>query len=693
MVKRIAPLAGMLAIAMAQTPAPTPQTPAQTQPPEEVIRINVNLVQVDALVTDAQGNLVEDLKAGDFEIRQDGKPQTITNFSYISTRPGQTGVRTAAIPAGGKKGVNNPAAPPPVPLRTNQVRRTFALVVDNLGLAAENIPTIRKALDKFVDQDMQPGDLAAVILTGSEMGALLQFTTDKRLLHDAINHIRYDSRSRVGVTSFAPAGSRGGMPAAAAAERRSEINAGSISAITNVVNGLKELPGRKTVVLFTEDLRIMAGMNVDPRAQEGLDRLADAASRASVVISSIDPRGLQTLQLTAADAPRNPRGASNIPQQRATQMFFSQDGMVRLAEATGGEFFHDTNDISGSLHRVVEDSNGYYLIGYHPAASTFDPKTGRALFHHVTVRVKRAGLQVRTRTGFLGNPEDLGPVARTPQAELIHAMTSPFASGAIHVQLTALFTSSATEGSAINALLHIDAKDLKFDDAPDDKHKAQVEILSATFTEDGQVQDQEDKGYSFALNGDQYQVALRSGLLYAIHHTVKKPGGYQMRVALRDTGSLEIGSASQFIEVPDLSKGHLALSSIELEEATGAGAPGSPARHDNPLGSPAVRSFLPGSEVVYACQILNPHLDANKQPQLEMEVRIFRDGVQINDSKPRPVEAREQADAGHPLASGELRLGPTMKPGDYVLQVIVTDKIAEEKYNVASQWMDFEVRQ
>jgi hypothetical protein len=86
-------------------------------------------------------------------------------------------------------------------------------------------------------------------------------------------------------------------------------------------------------------------------------------------------------------------------------------------------------------------------------------------------------------------------------------------------------------------------------------------------------------------------------------------------------------------------------------------------------------------------------LDANKQPQLEMEVRIFRDGVQINDSKPRPVEAREQADAGHPLASGELRLGPTMKPGDYVLQVIVTDKIAEEKYNVASQWMDFEVRQ
>jgi VWFA-related protein len=680
---------------MAQTPAQKPPAPQ----PEEVIRITVNLVQVDATVVDAEGRLVEDLKAGDFEIRQDGKPQVITNFSYVSTRPGQAGVRTAAAPAG-KKNPNSPAAPPPVPLRTDQIRRVFALVVDDLGMAAENIPYVRLALGKFVDQDMQPGDIAAVLRTGSGMGALQQFTTDKRLLHRAIDQIRYNGMSRVGISSFRPAGSGGGMPPFAAAERRSQITTNSIAAITNIVRGLQEVPGRKTVVLFTEDLRNMAGNSIDPRTSSALNNLADLAGRSAVVISSIDPRGLQTLQLTAADHPRNPARAGSIPMHRATQMFFSQDGMVQLAQATGGTFQHDNNDLPGQLHRVVEDSNGYYLIGYHPAASTFDPITGRALFHRVTVRVKRPGLTVRSRSGFLAHPDAPQRVRElTPQAELIHAMTSPFAAGAIHVRLTAMFSSSAKQGPVVNELLHIDAKDLKFEDQPDNRHKGQVDILSATFDEKDKVQDPVEKVYTFTLNEDQYQQALKSGLIYRLPPAAKKPGVYQMRIALRDSNSLQLGTASQSIEVPDLTKGHLALSSVELEDATGAlpaAASGASAegqvRRDNPLGSPAVRSFQPGAEVLYAFQILNARLDANQKPQLEVETRIFRDGVQINESKPRPVAASQQGDAAHLLSAGEIRLGDKIQPGDYVLQVVVTDKLADEKYNVASQWMDFEVR-
>jgi VWFA-related protein len=700
MVQRFVPLALALTLALAQTPASRPQAPADaTAQPEDVIRITVNLVQVDAVVIDAEGRLVDDLKAADFEIRQDGKQQVITNFSYINTRPGQSTIRTAVV-SSGKKNANNPAAPPPVPLRTDQVRRTFALVVDDLALAAENVPAVRTALGKFVDQDMQPGDLAAVITTGTGMGALQQFTTDKRLLHTAIDHIKYNSFGRVGPSSFPAIGSGGGGSRTLNAERRSILNAGSLGAITNIVNGLRDLPGRKTVVLFSEDLHLLAGGQVDPRAQEQLDRLTDAAGRAAVVISSIDPRGLQTLQLSAADSPRNPARAGNIPMQRATQMFYSQDGMVRLAEATGGTFAHDNNDIAGALHRVVEDSNGYYLIGYHPAAATFDQKTGRPLFHKVTVHVKRAGLTVRSRTGFLGHP-DAGHRTRslTPQAELMHAMSSPFAAGGVHVRLTALFSNDAKNGSYIDALLHIDANDLKFEDAPDDRHKAQIDLLSATINENGQLEEPVEKVYTFTLNGDQYKAALRSGLLYRLFHAVKKPGGYQMRVALRDSGTLRIGTASQYIEVPDLSKGRLALSSIEMEDATGAlpadgqqSAEGQ-VRRDNPLGSPAVRSFQPGAQVLYAYQLFNAHLDANKKPQLEMETRIFRDGESIYQSAPRAVEGRELGDPAHLLSVGELRMGPTMKPGDYVLQIIVTDKLADEKYRVASQWMDFEVRQ
>ncbi len=682
-----------MALALAQNPAARPQAASAPQT-EDVIRINVNLVQVDAIVVDAQGKLVGNLEKSDFEIRQDGKPQVITNFSYIDTRPGQLAALPAPPPARGKKPANNPGAPPPVPLRSSQARRTFAMVVDDLALAAENVPAVRSALDKFVDNDMQTGDLAAVIRTGSGMGALEQFTTDKRVLHMAINRIRYNAFGRVGISSFGGGGGRA-MSGQAMAERNSQLNAASIRAITSVVNGLRELPGRKTVILFSESLRIMSGGNIDPRAQSELNRLTDASSRAAVVISSVDPRGLQTLALTAADSPRNPGRAGSIPMQRAVRMFNSQEGMVMLAKATGGTFAHDNNDITGAVHRVVEDSNGYYLIGYHPAASTFDPKTGQFRFHNISVRVKRPGLEVRSRTGFLGTPDAPQRVRDlTPQAELIHALSSPFGSRGLHIRMTALFGNSAKEGSAITALLHIDAKDLQFEDLPDGSHKAVIEVLSATFNENEKVEDPQSNVYTITLKEERYQQALRSGFTYRRFHAVKKPGGYQVRIAVRDSSSLQIGSASQFIEVPDVSKGRLTLSSITLRDAVAAGGlPEGQSGPDNPLGSVADRSFVPGEPVLYALQVMNARSGADKKPQLEMEARIFRDGVQINESKPHPAEALAQADPTHLVAAGEFRLGDKIKPGDYVLQLIVTDKLAEGEYAATSQWMDFEVRE
>src|SRR5581483_9619523 len=194
----------------------------------------------------------------------------------------------------------------------------------------------------------------------------------------------------------------------------------------------------------------------------------------------------------------------------------------------------------------------YYLIAYHPAVETFDQKTGRPLFHRVSIRVKRPGLTVHTRRGFLGHPDaPVRNVARTPQQDLIHAMVSPFATGKIHVQLTALFSNTQKDGSYVNALLHIDANDLQFNnDLPDNMHQATIDVLSATFDEKGNVQEPVEKIYKVNLTDPMYQRALKSGFLYTFQHVVKKPGGYQMRVALRDSNSLQIGAASQYVEVP-----------------------------------------------------------------------------------------------------------------------------------------------
>ena len=160
----------------------------QGPPPPGVIRINVNLVQVDAVVTDSKGKVVTDLKAEDFEVLQDGKPQAITNFSFIDVKESTVRgfpARPVAQPRGGA-----PAPPLPRPVfRPQQARRTVAIVVDDLGLSFDSIVRIRQSITKWVDTQMQPGDLVAVIRTSAGMGALQQFTADKRLLHSAIEQI------------------------------------------------------------------------------------------------------------------------------------------------------------------------------------------------------------------------------------------------------------------------------------------------------------------------------------------------------------------------------------------------------------------------------------------------------------------------------------------------------------------------
>ena len=174
----------------------SPQDPVRPSE-EDVVRITTNLVQVDSVVTDGKGKPVTDLRADEVQILEDGKPQQITNFSYIAL---DAPVVTKSTPPPAKNGV--PA--PPVRVRPDQVRRTIALVVDDLGLSFESAYYVRQALKKFLDQQMQPNDLVAIIRTGGGIGALQQFTTDKRQLYAAVEKVKWNPLGRGGVSTFTP---------------------------------------------------------------------------------------------------------------------------------------------------------------------------------------------------------------------------------------------------------------------------------------------------------------------------------------------------------------------------------------------------------------------------------------------------------------------------------------------------------
>src|SRR5947209_6332013 len=571
------------ALSLAQQPSAPSNAQAQQQgkrEDEDVVRISTNLVQVDAVVTDKNGRPITDLKPQEIQIYEDNRPQKITHFSYITSDNADAALAKPAPPD--KRRINVPT----VVLRPSDVRRTIAVVIDDLGLSSQSIYFVRRALKKFIDEEMQPGDLVAIIRTSGGIGALQQFTSDKRQLYAALEHIKWYGTGRSGVDAFAPlTPPTPGAFGAQIDEKIKEQNefrddmlaVGTLGAVSYVIRGLEDLPGRKSILLISDGFKMSlsepltreAGMeknSSNDRTLKNLQNLIDQASRASVVIYTMDARGIQTLGLTAAD------NTSSLSQQqllgqrptRRDTLYDTQAGLAYLAEETGGIAIRNSNDLSAGIRRVLDDQKGYYLIGYRPDQSTFDPKTGRRSFHHLTLKVTRPGsFTVRMRKGFFGVTDNERVSAETSAREqIVHALVSQFGSDAVRIRLTSLFVNDAQAVSYIRSLLHVDGSALTFTDEPDDWHPAQFDVAAVTFGDNGNVVDEVSRVDRLRVRGDSYRRVLKSGFVYMMTLPVKKPGAYQLRVALRDQASERVGSASQFVEVPDMKKNRLELSGI-----------------------------------------------------------------------------------------------------------------------------------
>jgi len=668
------------------------QTPASQQQPadEDVVRITTNLVQVDAVITDKNGKPVTDLRPDELQILEDGRPQKITNLSYIALDSGENS--RATVPT---KPIDKTAPPPPpVKLRPEQVHRTIALVVDDLGLSFESTYFVRQALKKFLDQQIQPNDLVAIIRTSGGIGALQQFTSDKQQLYAAVERVKWNPSGRGGVGVFAPIqAGQGSNPDIDAANedlnqfREDVFAVGTLGAVNYVVKGLRELPGRKSIVLISDGFRIFN--HDDPsrgyRTLQKLQQLIDQASRASVVIYTINATGLQTLGLTAADD-TSEMNADQVEQElsnRRNAAFDSQEGLDYLARQTGGISIHNTNDLGGGIRRVIEDQKGYYLIGYRPDESTFDRVSGRRKFHKLGLKVNRAGkFSVRMRNGFYGvSDEETAPPKRTPQLQMISALVSPFGSAGVHLRLTSLFANDEKAGSIMRSFLHVNARDLTFTNEADGWHKAVFDIMAVTFGDNGNVVDEIGRMHTIQLKGKTYDRVLKDGFTYNITVPIKKPGAYQLRTALRDEVSERVGSASQFIEVPDIKKNRLTVSGILMrgvpydvyKKTTGTVTSQENSDNTNEdtdqSGNIAVRQFHQGYTVVYAYAIYNAQLDKEtSKPQLQTQMRLFRNGQQVFTGKLVQVNPGNQPDIKRLVIGGAVQLGADLQPGEYVFK-------------------------
>jgi hypothetical protein len=252
-------------------------------------------------------------------------------------------------------------------------------------------------------------------------------------------------------------------------------------------------------------------------------------------------------------------------------------------------------------------------------------------------------------------------------------------------------------------------------------HKCVFDVLAMTFGDNGVPVDQTGRTYTMQLPEALYKQAQRDGLVYYVTVPIKKPGAYQLRISLRDSSTERIGSASQFVEVPDLKKNHLALSGIVLRgerpgERSGQSSPATAiptpaaaaaaasqptnasdpeqnlADQQNPEASPAVRHFKRGMLMDYLFMIYNARFDkATNQAQLVSQIRLFRDGQPVFTGKENPLTLSGTVDPKRVVSGGGLQLGTDLTPGEYVLQIIIKDMLADEKHRIVTQWMDFEI--
>ena len=716
----------------------------------EVVRVDTNLVQIDVVVTDKAGKQVTDLRPEDFEVSEDGKKRQVTHFSYIATgKPIASQPDSAANPEESRK-TEEPVRP--AQLKREQVRRTVALVIDDLGLSFESFDFARRALAKFVDEQMQPNDLVAVLRTSAGVGVLQQFSSDKRQLHAAIERVRWNPVGRGGLN---PGGTMNEQSINAdirdnnqfieemEESRAGQYSVGTIGTVNAIVRGMSEMPGRKSIVLISEAFRLFSAQGRNVQLVQELRRLTDEANANSVAIYTIDASGLQSYTFQASDkvagysyvidpqtlaasgGPATGGGAGGVavnppprtlPRVDTLSAQAEQDSgaafrrlaalsamreqqagenytvLSYLAERTGGLFERNRNDLGSSIERIMQDQQGYYLIGYRPDESSIASNGNRRL-HYLNVKVKRSGLKVRSRSSYFGVTDENGGRRTGTRAEQLRAaLTSPFASGDVNIQLTSLFGDEANgAGSYLRSLLHIDAKDLTFTPATDGTRTAELEMVAVAFGDNGQIVNQLSYPQTVHATTDaDYQRMLQEGLVYILNFPLKKGGPYQLRVAVRDATSERIGAAMQFLEAPDLTNNRLALSGIVLSSA--AEVDKTSAAEQDIQSGPAVRQLRQGMMLDYRFLIYNAQAsgtDANSPVQMQM--RLLREGKPVFTGKVVSLDVNKEPNPKRVSTGGRLRLGPELTPGNYVLHVVVKNTTDPKKSRIASQWMDFEI--
>jgi VWFA-related protein len=359
--------------------------------PTPVIQVGVDVVRIDASVTDKSGRPVTDLRPEDFRLEVDGKPLPVDNAAFF----GADERGDAALPGVADDGARLPPA-----------ERSIVFLIDDLNLWEGSAYWTRRGLKAFASRLDFEDTMIGVRLTSDESDKV-RLSRNPARFDAAVEGFRYNPRTR-------------------RAFDESHFQQRIYSLLTTI-NALRSAPGRKAVVLLTDGLWIDSrpdsrrqfridspfdSLFADRNTDAALRMIVEIANRASTVVHTMYPNGSLTPWVTGSERPEAPLGPEVVASLAAREV---RQELDQLAAATGGLALVNRNNLERGLARIVEDQRSYYLIGFEPPKATFS-KPGRPRFHKIKLKVDRPGVRVRTRAGFYDVTDEV-VVAQVPLSE------------------------------------------------------------------------------------------------------------------------------------------------------------------------------------------------------------------------------------------------------------------------------------
>jgi len=553
--KLLAAFAAVLVLLNAASGALAQDAAPQAKPPQYRVRVTSELVLVNVVVRDKKGNLVRGLKKEDFTVTEDGKRQEISTFDFenvdelATAGPAESTVTGAAATKGLLHSSNAPL--------DARDRRLILLFFDFSGMDPEQIERGVDSAKKFVSEKMMPADLIALVSLATNMRVDLDFTGDKSKVLSILS--AYTSTQGQGFDAGAE-GSAEGAPETGGSFTPDDTDYNTFTAdrkllaLQAIMQSLGKINQKKSIIYFSNGITQSGVDN-----QSALRATTASAVRANVSIYPLDVRGLQAFPPGGEAQNASLHGQSayngNAVFNDLNGNAASQETLSTLADDTGGKAFFDSNDFSGVFSQVQKDTSAYYVLGF---TSSNPLKDGH--FRHLKVQLNRQDVKLEYRSGYYAGRDFQHLNNADREQQLTDELEAPLSQTDVAVYAGANYFRQDDSHYYLDVSLVIPGSQIPFVQAKD-KDNATIDIIGEVLANGklpvGHQRDTVKLAVDSAQQVRRKNVQYNTGFLLA-------PGSYHLKFVVRENRTGRMGSFETDVQIPDLRKAPLRMSSVVL---------------------------------------------------------------------------------------------------------------------------------